>query len=140
MPAKSRTSSWPVVLTCARSERLRPGRPYGQNVLQHPGHLRRVRGRPDPAAHPRGHGGRACTGKAERETAEAVRTAAKGTAPDARHGRLLDQRSCRAVFSVTTNRLPGAGPATDRHLALKKARHLSPKLTISKRGRAYRKS
>src|SRR3954464_7882900 len=62
-----------------------PADPYGQNVLQHPGHLRRVRGRPDPAAHPRGHGGRACTGKAERETAEAVRTAAKGTAPDARH-------------------------------------------------------
>ena len=39
-------------------QRLRPGRPDGQDVLQHLGQLRRVRGRPAADAHPRGHGRR----------------------------------------------------------------------------------
>ncbi len=40
-----------------------PVDPDGEDVLQHPRHLRRVRGRPDPAAHPRGHGHRPSRGK-----------------------------------------------------------------------------
>ena len=35
---------------------LRPHRPHGQDVLQHPRHLRRIRSRPAPDAHPRRHG------------------------------------------------------------------------------------
>jgi len=35
-----------------------PDRSFGQDVLQHPRNLRRVRGRSHPPAHPRGHGHR----------------------------------------------------------------------------------
>jgi DNA invertase Pin-like site-specific DNA recombinase len=43
-----------------------PGRPDGQDALQHPGHLRRVRGRPAADAHPRGHGRRPREGQVAR--------------------------------------------------------------------------
>ena len=44
--------------TGPRPGALRPGRSHGQAVLQYPRHLRRVRSRSHPHAHPREHGHR----------------------------------------------------------------------------------
>ena len=44
--------------TVPRRADLRPHRPHGQDVLQHPRHLRRIRSRPTQAAHSRRHGRR----------------------------------------------------------------------------------
>ena len=49
--------------TGPRPGALRPGRSDGKAVLQYPRHLRRVRSRPHPHAHPRGYGHRPRQGK-----------------------------------------------------------------------------
>ena len=49
--------------TGPRPHALGPGRSHGQDVLQYPRHLRRVRSRSHPPAHPRGHGHRPRQGK-----------------------------------------------------------------------------
>ena len=49
--------------TGPRTGALRPGRSHGKAVLQYPRHLRRVRSRPHPHAHPRGYGHRPHQGK-----------------------------------------------------------------------------
>ena len=47
---------------------LRPGRSHGKDVLQYPRHLRRVRSRSHPHAHPRGYGHRPRQGEIARHS------------------------------------------------------------------------
>jgi len=55
---------------------LRPDRPDGKDVLQHPGHLCGIRSRPAAPAHPRRNGRRPCVGAAQGPATEAVDQAA----------------------------------------------------------------
>src|SRR3546814_9833298 len=70
--------------------------------------LRRVRGRPDPDADPRRHGGRTFEREAARQEAQAVGSPAEGVAPHVRHRRLFDQRSRRGVLDIAANRVSDA--------------------------------
>lgn len=53
-------------------------------------------------------------GKAARQKTEALRSAAKRTAPDVRHRRLFDQRPCRGVFDLTSDSLSNPWPSSSR--------------------------
>ena len=57
-PRHRRSASGTRRETGPRPGALRPGRSDGKDVLQYPRHLRRVRSRSHPYAHPRGHGHR----------------------------------------------------------------------------------
>ena len=68
--------------------------------------IRRVRSRPDPHAHPRGHGGRARQGQAARQAPKIVGQAANRAGAHARNRRLFHQRSRRGVLGIAPDGLP----------------------------------
>src|SRR5664279_3282346 len=116
--------------TVAGRADLRPDRPDGQDVLQHPGHLRRVRGRPAPDAHPRRHGRRSGQRSTEGPTTQTDTEAADRTAPHARHRRLLRHRPGRTVQRVPTDRVSNPGAIwRRRHLEarIRRLRTLTPR-------------
>ena len=88
-----------------------PDDPMAKAVLQYPRHLRRVRSRSHPHAHPRGHGYRPRQGEIARKAAQTVRQTTAGTLPHACHGRVFHQRSRRALLRLKTNRLSHTQPA-----------------------------
>ena len=104
-PRHRRSASGTRRETGPRTGALRPGRSHGQDVLQHPRNLRRVRGRSHPHAHPRGHGHRPRQRKIARQAAQTVRPSTAGTLPHARHRRVFHQRSRRDLLRLKTNRL-----------------------------------
>ena len=84
-----------------------PTDPLGKMFFQHPRHLRRVRGRPTPATHPRRDGRRPREGQAARQAAEAHHPAATRAGTDAQHRRVLQGRPRRAVHRLPSHRAPG---------------------------------
>ena len=78
------------VKTGPRPGALRPGRSDGKDVLQYPRHLRRVRSRSHPHAHPRGYGHRPRKGEIARQPAtRTVRQTAAVILPHAYRGRVF---------------------------------------------------
>ena len=110
-PRRRRPASGTRRETGPGPDALRPQRPHGEDVLQHPRHLRRVRSRPHPHAHPRGHGHRPRQGEIARQAAQTLRPAAAGTLPQTRDRRVFPQRSRRTLLRLKANRLSRAQPS-----------------------------
>ena len=109
-PRHRRSASGTRRETGPRPDALRPGRSHGQDVLQYPRHLRGVRGRSHPDAHPRGHGHRPRQGQMAGQAAQTVRPIAVETLPHACHRRVFHQRSRRVLLRIKTNRLSHTQP------------------------------
>ena len=92
---------------------LRPGGSDGEDVLQYPRHLRRVRSRSHPHAHPRGYGNRPRQGEIARKAAQSLRQTAAGTLPHACQGRVFHQRSRRVLLRLK----PTVFRTLNRHLS-----------------------
>ena len=114
----------------ARQESLCTGRPDGKNVLQHLGHLRRIRGGPDPPANPRRHGVARAKGKLRghqpkllaRQQAELLAACTPPASPP-------DRRPRRAVQRLPRHRLPHppAIPRQQTRPGNRIGRHLAPR-------------
>src|ERR1700735_1633253 len=85
-----------------------PADPDGQVLLQHPGHVRGVRGRSAADADPGGHGGRAREGQAQGQAAKAESDPARVASQAAERRRAHDCRAGRAVLSEPRYGVPRA--------------------------------
>jgi len=82
-----------------------PRRPDRQVLLQHPGHVRGVRGRSAADAHPGGHGDRPRERKFKSKPPKLVRPSARCCSSSRRPGSTRS-RACRAVLRQPRDRLP----------------------------------
>lgn len=98
-----------------RIDNPRSDRPDGQDVLQHPRYLCRIRERPYPAAEPRVNGGRSGRREAEGQEAQAVASAEQRAAPDVGTGdySISDLGNLFQVSRPTIYRTLTRQPATE---------------------------